>query len=41
MLRQQDLEDIVSSAVPEQVAFLLVERAKLMDALEHEVSSGV
>jgi len=38
MLRQQGLDDVISSSVPEQVAFLLVERAKLLDALENEVS---
>lgn len=38
MLSQQALDDLVTSSVPELVAFLLVERAKLLDALENEVS---
>ena len=37
MLTQQGLDDVITSSVPEQVAFLLVERAKLLDALENEV----
>ena len=37
MLTQQGLDDVTTSSVPEQVAFLLVERAKLLDALENEV----
>ena len=37
MLTQQGLDDVITSPVPEQVAFLLVERAKLLDALENEV----
>jgi len=38
MLTQQGLEDIVNSSTPEKIAFLLVERAKLLDALENEVN---
>ncbi|XP_067946164.1 myosin heavy chain, cardiac muscle isoform-like isoform X2 [Watersipora subatra] len=38
MFRQQSLEELASSSVPEQVAFLLVERAKLLDALDLERS---
>lgn len=37
MLTQQGLDDVITSSVSEQVAFLLVERAKLLDALENEV----
>ncbi|CAH1773987.1 unnamed protein product [Owenia fusiformis] len=36
MLSQQGLEQIASSTVTEQIAYLLVERAKLMDDLENE-----
>ena len=36
MLLQQGLDDIVDGSTGEQVAFLLVERARLMDELESE-----
>lgn len=34
MLSQQALGDMIGSSMPEIVAFLLVERAKLLDNLE-------
>ena len=36
MLLQQGLDDIADGSVSEQVAYLLVERARLMDELEAE-----
>ena len=36
MLLQQGLDDIAHSSTSEQIAYLLVERARLMDELEAE-----
>ena len=36
MLLQQGLDDIAHSTTSEQIAYLLVERARLMDELEAE-----
>ena len=41
MLLQQGLDDIADSTVSEQVAYLLVERARLMDELEAEQARNV
>ncbi len=34
MLLQQGLDDIAASSISEQIAYLLVERARLMDEME-------
>ena len=38
MLLQQGLDDIADGTISEQIAYLLVERARLMDELEAEQS---
>ena len=40
MLRQQGLEEIAVGNTSEQIAYLLVERARLMDELEAEQAKG-
>ena len=40
MLLQQGLDDIVTGSFSEQVAYLLVERARLLDELEAEQGKG-
>ncbi len=41
MLSQQGLEEISIGNTSEQIAYLLVERARLMDELEAEQARGV
>ena len=38
MLEQQGLDDIAHASTTEQIAYLLVERARLLDELEAEQS---
>ena len=41
MLLQQGLEDVAQGTISEQIAYLLVERARLLDELEAEQNRNI